>query len=444
MAVARPPPRLFQVLAAPLQAFLRTEAKGGILLLLAALIALGLANSPWGTEWHALWELPLRVGLGDLSVQGSLHFVVNDVLMAVFFFVVGMEIKRELVRGELRTPSQAMLPAIAAVGGMVVPALIYVAFQQGGDGVRGWAIPMATDIAFSIGCLALLGNRVPHGLKIFLTALAIFDDIGGILVIALFYGSGIQPMGLLWTVVAAAAGLALNRLSAQGPVLYLGAGIALWFAFHSAGLHPTLAGVVLGLLIPAESAHSPSDVFADLRRRLDERMAASGGGVSADELAWASQTLNSTCPPLDRFEYAVHPWVAYAIMPLFALANSGVDIGGLQPKDFLSPVFLGTVLGLFVGKTVGIFAFTWSAVTARLARVPANAPWGQVLGVGAVAGIGFTVALFIANLAFAGAPVLLDESRLGILVGSALSGTVGVLLLRLLPARAATPTPAPG
>jgi NhaA family Na+:H+ antiporter len=442
MADERPPPRLFQVLVAPLQAFLRTEAKGGILLLLAALTALGLANSPWRKAWHAFWELPLHLGLGDRMVEGSLHFVVNDVLMAIFFFVVGLEIKRELVRGELRTPAQALLPAIAAVGGMLVPALIFVAFQQGGDGVRGWAIPMATDIAFSIGCLALLGNRIPHALKVFLTALAIFDDIGGILVIALFYGTGIQPMGLLWTVLAAAAVLGLNRLSIQGPVPYLVGGVALWFAFHAAGLHPTLAGVVLGLLVPADSALAPAEILTGLKRRLDERVVSVGAQLSADELAGAGQALAALCSPLDRFEYAIHPWVAYAIMPLFALANSGVEIGGLHAGDFLSPVFLGIALGLFAGKTVGIFVFTWGAVAAKLSRVPGGAPWVQVLGVGSVAGIGFTVALFIANLAFAGAPLLLDEARLGILAGSALSGTVGMLVLRFLPGRATAPTPA--
>jgi Na+:H+ antiporter, NhaA family len=437
MAATRPPPRLFQVLVAPLQAFLRTEAKGGILLLLAALVAFGLANSPWRTPWHHLWTVPLSVGLGGAALTGSLHFVVDDVLMAVFFFVVGLEIKREFVRGELRTPRQALLPALAAVGGMLVPALLFVAFQRGGEGVRGWAIPMATDIAFSIGCLALLGERVPHGLKVFLTALAIFDDIGGILVIALFYGTGIQPVGLLFTVLATAAAFGLNRLRVQGPVLYVAAGIALWWAFHAAGLHPTLAGVVLGLLIPADSRYAPGEVLGDLRRRLEERVTAGAERVTADELAWAGHALGGAVSPLDRFEYTVHPYVAYAIMPLFALANSGVDVSGLEAKDFLSPVFLGIVVGLFLGKTLGIFSFTFAAVKAGLARVPSEAPWGQVLGVGAVAGIGFTVALFIANLAFASEPLLLDEARLGILVGSALSGTVGVLLLRFLPSRAA-------
>jgi NhaA family Na+:H+ antiporter len=433
MAEAHPPPRFFSVLVAPLQAFLRTEAKGGILLLAAALGAFGLANSPWRTGWHELWELPVSFGLAGLHLEASLHFVVDDVLMAVFFFVVGMEIKRELVRGELRTPSQALLPAIAAVGGMVVPALLYLAFQRGGEGMRGWAIPMATDIAFSIGCLALLGNRVPHGLKVFLTALAIFDDIGGILVIALFYGKGIQPLGLLLTVLAAAAAFGLNRMKVQGPVLYLGVGVALWWALHAAGLHPTLAGVVLGLLIPAESPHGPGEVLGDLKRRLDERVSRGAERVSADELTWASHALGSTVSPLDRFEYAAHPFVAYAIMPLFALANSGVSVGGLSASEFLSPVFLGTVAGLFLGKVLGIFGATYAAVKSRVARVPENAPWGQVLGVGLIAGIGFTVALFIANLAFAGEPRLLDEARLGILVGSALSGTVGMLLLRALP-----------
>ncbi len=436
MAATRPPPRLFVVLVAPLQAFLRTEAKGGILLLLAALAAFGLANSPLRAAWHQLWTVPLGVSLGAVHLTGSLHFVVDDVLMAVFFFVVGLEIKRELVRGELRTPRQALLPALAAVGGMLVPALLYVAFQRGGEGLRGWAIPMATDIAFSIGCLALLGERVPHGLKVFLTALAIFDDIGGILVIALFYGTGIQPLGLLFTVLATAAAFALNRLRVQGAVLYVAAGGALWWAFHAAGLHPTLAGVVLGLLVPADCRRPPGEVLEDLKRRLEERVASGEERVRADELAWAGHTLQAAVSPLDRFEYAVHPYVAYAIMPLFALANSGVDVSGLEAKDFLSPVFLGIVFGLFFGKMLGIFAFTFAAVKAKLASVPSEASWGQVLGVGAVAGIGFTVALFIANLAFAGVPLLLDEARLGILVGSALSGVVGVLVLRLLPTRA--------
>jgi Na+:H+ antiporter, NhaA family len=433
MAETRPSTRLSQVLVAPLQAFLRTEAKGGILLLLAALAAFGAANSPWRTSWRHLWELPLSISFAGLTLQGSLHFVVDDVLMAVFFFLVGMEIKRELVRGELRTPSQALLPAIAAVGGMVVPALLFLAFQRGGEGMRGWAIPMATDIAFSIGCLALLGDRVPHGLKVFLTALAIFDDIGGILVIALFYGKGIQPMGLLLTVFAAAAAFGLNRLRVQGPLLYLLVGVALWWAFRQAGLHPTLAGVVLGLLIPAESRHAPSEVLADLRRRLEERLSRGVERVSADEPTWSSQALASTVSPLDRFEYAIHPYVAYAIMPLFALANSGVSVGGLEPLDFFGPVFLGTVVGLLFGKVLGVSGFTLVAVKSRLAQLPDNASWGQLVGVGAVAGIGFTVALFIANLAFPNEPLLLDQGRLGILVGSALSGTAGVLLLRLLP-----------
>jgi Na+:H+ antiporter, NhaA family len=438
MVETRPSTRLSQVLVAPLQAFLRTEAKGGILLLLAALAAFGAANSPWRSSWRHLWELPLSVSLAGLTLQGSLHFVVDDVLMAVFFFLVGMEIKRELVRGELRTPSQALLPAIAAVGGMVVPALLFLAFQRGGEGMRGWAIPMATDIAFSIGCLALLGDRVPHGLKVFLTALAIFDDIGGILVIALFYGRGIQPTGLLWTVVAAAAAFGLNRLKVQGPLLYLLVGVALWWAFRQAGLHPTLAGVVLGLLIPAESRHAPGQVLADLQRRLEERLLSRGvERVSADELAWSSQALASTVSPLDRFEYAIHPYVAYAVMPLFALANSGVSVGGLEPLAFLGPVFLGTVVGLLFGKVLGVSGFTLAAVKGRLAQLPDNASWGQLVGVGAVAGIGFTVALFIANLAFPNQPLLLDQARLGILVGSALSGTAGVLLLRLVPRRGA-------
>ncbi|HMK74471.1 MAG TPA: Na+/H+ antiporter NhaA, partial [Myxococcaceae bacterium] len=259
MPDARPEPWPFRILVAPFQAFLRTEAKGGILLLAAALVALAMANSPWHNQWHDLWELHLEIGPADLNLETTLHFVINDVLMAVFFFVVGLEIKRELVRGELKTPSQALLPGIAALGGMLVPALTYAAFQRGGEGLRGWAVPMATDIAFSIGCLTLLGSRVPHGLKVFLTALAIFDDIGGILVIALFYGAGIQGSGLLFVAAAAAGVLVLNRLNVQSAGPYVAVGVVLWFAFHAAGLHATLAGVVLGLLVPARSRRAPDE-----------------------------------------------------------------------------------------------------------------------------------------------------------------------------------------
>jgi NhaA family Na+:H+ antiporter len=414
----RSPPPLFQaVVLDPLRAFTRMEASGGLVLFVAALLAFGLANSPWQDAFLGFWETKVQFAVGDLGSEATVKLVIDDALMAVFFLVVGMEIKRELVEGELRTPRQALLPAVAALGGMVVPAGVYLAFNLGTEGARGWAIPMATDIAFSIGCLTLLGNRVPHALLVFLTALAIFDDIGGILVIAVFYGQGVSLEGLLWVVAGALAVFAMARLSVQNAALYALGGIALWVAFHHAGLHATLAGVVLGLLVPAHA-----------RAKLDV-----GKPLDTSDLLHVKDRLREAVPPLQRFEHALHPWVAYGVMPIFALANSGVPLAGMSARDMTAPIFLGTVVGLFLGKQLGVLAFTWFAVKANLAPVPGGARWAQVHGVSTVAGIGFTVALFIANLAFSSAPNLLNEARLGVLVGSLLSGVFGMLRLRAVP-----------
>jgi NhaA family Na+:H+ antiporter len=381
---------IFGTLVAPLQRFLEQEAASGVLLFVSALAALLLANGPFGDAYAAAvhGSLPL------LRRRVPIHAIVNDGLMTLFFFLVGMEIKRELVAGELRTVSSAVLPGIAAAGGMLVPAAIYATLNPEGAAARGWAIPMATDIAFSVGCLALLKKRVPAALVVFLTAFAIFDDIGGIAVIAVFYTRGLSPK---WLLVAAAVGVVLWAAARRGArtfAVYGAGGILLWISFQRAGLHPTLAGVLSGLLVPA----SPPAVA-----------------------------------PLDAWIDRLHVPVAFGIVPLFALVNSGVALQGLGIGELLRPVALGVALGLFAGKQAGITSFTWAAVKLRLARTPGDATLRQLHGVAVVGGIGFTVALFLADLAFADEPALLAQAKLGILAGSLLSGAIGALLLLLGP-----------
>jgi len=376
----------------PLIEFFRLEAASGIVLFLAALAALAWANSPWRDLYHALFEEQLNLNAERFSLSVPAHVVIQDGLMTIFFFVVGMEIKRELAVGELRTVSSAMLPAIAAVGGMVVPAAIFASLNHGGPGAAGWAIPMATDIAFCIGCLTLLKGRVPNALVVFLTALAIFDDMGGVLVIALFYGSGLQWAWLGASACVAAAVVICNRIGFARWYVYLVAGVGLWIGVHHSGIHATIAGVVLGLLVPAKPAEEA---------------------------------------PIGGFIHALHPWVAFGIMPLFALSSSGVELAGVSRSSFFSPVPLGAGLGLLVGKQVGIFLFTLAAVRLGLAAMPGGARTVQLYGVAVVGGIGFTVALFIANLAFASHPALLAGAKIGVLAGSAASGLMGYLILRL-------------
>jgi NhaA family Na+:H+ antiporter len=421
------------------------EAAGGLVLFGAAVLAFVLANSPWHAAVERLWTLPVELRFGELGFQASLRQIIDDGLMTVFFFVVGMEIKRELVEGELRSVRQALLPAIAATGGVILPSLIFFAFNRGSPGEKGWAIPMATDIAFSIGCVMLLGRRVPRALLVFLTALAIFDDIIGILVIALFYGGGLNVVGLAGVVLLALGVLTIARLGMESWLVYALVGVAMWIGFHQAGVNGTLAGVLLGLLIPAVTRRPVREVLGEVREHsaltleMSERL-------DTSDLLYLRDQVREAVPPLQRFEHALHPWVAFLVMPLFGLANSGVSLAGMSAADLTSPVFLGTAVGLFLGKQLGIFAFTWGAVKAGAAAVPGGAPWSRVYGVAMVAGIGFTVALFIAYLAFGAEPDLLNQARLGVLVGSLVSGVSGALVLLALPApdrvMAAESTPA--
>jgi len=433
-------PALFQAAIAPLQAFFRLQASSGILLALCAVAAMLWANSPWADAYTRLFGARLELGLEGARATVTFQQLINDGLMTLFFFLVGMEVKRELSAGELRTPARAVLPLIAALGGMLVPAALYAAINRGTPALAGWAIPMATDIAFAIGCLTLVKARVGHGLVVFLTALAIFDDIGGILVIALFYGTGLHVDWLVASAAMVGVLWLLNRFYVRNGVAWLLAGAALWYAMHHAGIHATLAGVVVGLCIPSRPTRLGREVLEDLaayvqgctRQAEDESMRGA-------QLLYIEDRLEELEPPLNRFEHLWRGWVAYGIVPLFALANSGISLAGMGWSDLLGPLPLGIIVGLFVGKQVGIFSFTAISVRLGVSHMPGGAGLGQLHGVSVVAGIGFTVALFVAGLAFAERPELLTQAKLGILVGSVLSALVGYALLRFVakPAAAA-------
>jgi Na+:H+ antiporter, NhaA family len=425
-------PSLFQTVVAPLQAFFRLEAASGILLMASAIAAMIWANSPAAGTYRALLNLPIEVGVSGHTARFTLEILVNDGLMAIFFLVVGMEIKRELVIGELRTFSRAMLPAIAALGGMIVPALIYLAFTRGTPASVGWGIPMATDIAFSIGVLTLLKRRIPNALIVFLTALAIFDDLGGILVIALFYGEGLHAS---WLGVAAgitAALYGINRRHVRSGLVYAAFGAALWYALHHAGIHATISGVILGMMVPARARRPSREVLVDLHEYTTEVLAMPGSeNLDNQQLLAIEERIEDLEPPLNRFVHMLHPYVAFVIIPVFALVNSGVAVAHLSAADVLSAVPLAVALGLFFGKQLGIFAFTWAAVRLGVAPMPGKARLSQLYGVAIVGGIGFTVALFIASLAFPDSAETLDRAKLGILIGSLASGLVGYAVLRL-------------
>lgn len=418
----------------PVQRFMHEEASSGIVLFLAAVAALALANSPWSDAYNDVLHTHFEIGLGRWSLDHTLHFWLNEALMAVFFFVVGLEIKRAIMVGELRSPRKAALPLIAALGGMVAPAAVYFAFNTSGDGTRGWGIPMATDIAFSLGVLSLLRTRAPLPLKIFLTAFAIIDDIGAVLVIAVFYTSQI-----VWGDLAIAGGflvllIASNLSGVRHPLIYGALGTCVWWAFLESGVHATVAGVLVAATIPIR-VRVDSESFVSRGRGLltmFERSGDRGNEVqpTSDQRAVLhelEQTVQDVTSPLQRFESALHPWVAFVIMPLFALSNAGVRLEG----DFLGalthPVTLGVLLGLVVGKQVGVTLFSWVAIRLGIAALPQGVTWWQFYGVALLGGIGFTMSLFITELAFPGdmAAANAEAAKVGVLIGSAIAGAMG-------------------
>lgn len=419
--------------------FLHTEVAGGVVLLVAAVVAVVWANSPWQSSYEAFWTTELSFELGAIVVGEDLRHWVNDALMALFFFVVGLEIKREVLVGELASPRQAALPIAAALGGMAVPAAIYAAINLGGTGLAGWGIPMATDIAFALGVLALLGRRAPTSLKVFLTALAIVDDLGAVLVIALFYTAQVS-----WAALGAAAGflaalVVANRLHLRHPAAYAILGLGLWAAFLESGVHATIAGVLLALTIPARARVDTGEFFRRASTLL-HHFARAGEETeniltNADQqaaLAELEDLAEGVQTPLQRLEHALHPWVAFGIVPLFALANAGVALGGGLGAALTEPVTIGVVAGLLLGKQLGVTGGAWLAVRAGLADLPAGTGWWHLYGVGWLAGIGFTMALFVGSLAFGAGP-LLDAAKVGILAASLVAGLVGWAIIRIAP-----------
>ena len=419
------------------QQFTRLQAASGILLLLATALALLWANSPWSEGYFEFWHTYLSISLGSLTLKESLLHWVNDGLMVVFFFLVGLEIKREVLVGELASPRRAALPLMAAVGGMLVPALIYLAFNAKGVGQDGWGIPMATDIAFMLGLLAILGSRIPVSLKVFFTALAIADDLGAVLVIALFYSGDILWIALAVAAVFLLALIVLNRMGVRQPLPYGVLGIGLWLAFLQSGLHPTIAGVLLAMTIPARTPVLASAYMAQCTAALgglgsgnetgEEIEPSRGQQAAAQTLEVIAERIQS---PLQRMERALNPWVAYLIVPIFAFANAGVDVRGNITFVLTSPIGLGIVAGLVVGKPLGITFFAWLVVKLRLAELPFGVTWPQLFGASCLAGIGFTMALFIASAAF-GSPELLAAAKIAILGASLFAALIGFALVTL-------------
>ena len=401
------------------------QAAGGIVMLVAAVVAVVWANSPWQESYHALLESHTRVEFGDLLVlDEGLGEWINDALMVVFFFVVGLEIKRELVVGELRRPGAVVLPIMAALGGMAVPAVIYALFNAGGEGSAGWGIPMATDIAFAVGVVSLLGRHVPSSLKIFLLTLAIVDDIGAIVVIAVFYTSQIS---LGWLAVSGGIVVLLfvmRMMRVWYTPVYLAVGIAFWLALFESGVHATIVGVVMGMFAPARPLMSRAGFNPILQRLFAE------GSVSTPVARETVFEVRETVSVADRLADFLHPWTSFLIIPVFALANAGVELSGDALSEALrSPVTIGVVTGLVVGKIVGVVSFTWLAVRLGWCELPRGATWAQILGIGGVAGIGFTVSLFITNLAFESAEMA-DQAKIGILIASTVAALVGAAILR--------------
>lgn len=424
-----PPEPLDRVLS-PVVRFMHVEAASGIVLLLATAVALILANSPVAGAFLQFWHTPVVLQLGHWSLAGSLQYLINDGLMAVFFFVVGMEVKRELVVGELTTFRRAALPITAAIGGMLAPAAIYLSLHWGGPDASGWGIPMATDIAFVVGCMAILGHRVPHGLRVMLLTLAIADDIGAILVIAFGYSHGIH-WGWLGGAVAVTLLVALLlKAGMRSLIAFAALGVLVWFMVLKSGVHATIAGVVMGMLAPAR----PRLDDTMLSRLMDHAKARTIGHEPLSDIHRAQRIQHfrelsrEALSPLDYLVHALHPWVSFGIMPVFALANAGVPV---HLGDARSTISVAVVLALVIGKPLGVIAASYAAVRLGLAQLPDSVSWMRLLGGGMLCGIGFTMALFIASLAMSDAS--LDMAKVGVLAGSAISAVLGMGLLLMLP-----------
>lgn len=427
--------RFMKAAGRPLERFLHIEAASGLLLLLSAAVALAWANSPWSAGYVHLWETPLGIRVVGLRFERSLEWVVNDGLMVIFFFVVGMEIRREIHRGELSEWRRAALPVAAALGGMVVPATLYLAFAGGGATRSGWGVPMATDIAFAVGILTLLGPRVPAALRVLLLALAVIDDLGAIVVIALFYSSGVAVSGLLVAAGGFAAILVMQRIGVRAKLAYVPPSLVAWAGIYAAGIHPTIAGVIVGLLTPVRAWLGPDGFVAGVRKEIRHLENSVPSSLSSHELAGSLHQVDmarrEALSPAEALIELLHPWVAFAIMPVFALANAGVVLKGGSLDATSWQVITGVAAGLVVGKPVGVLLGCWLVLKTGLGRLPAGVSFRHLVVLGAVAGVGFTMSLFIADLAFVN-PDLLTGAKLGVLAASVGAAVVALVLGRVL------------
>lgn len=429
---------------------IKNHTNGGTVLMVATALALLVVNLPFLHDFYnGLWTHTIALRVGDFNLFSHLGHpmsvmdFINDALMAVFFFSVGLEIKREVLEGELSSFRQALLPIVAAIGGMIVPVGIFFLLGHGTDYAQGAAIPMATDIAFSLGVLAMLGKRVPIGLKIFLTTLAVVDDIGGILVIAIFYSGHIDYVSLLWAAGLLAVLIIGGIYGVQYKTFYVTIGILVWFLFLQSGVHPTIAGVLVAFCVPAKPVYAPKKYIKTIRQSIsnfskeDEEKLDSRGILTKEQTNWLKEIESASdkvISPLQDLEDSLHPMVNFIVVPLFAFANAGIWLGDVNVADIFSGVSIAIIAGLVLGKFIGIFAFSWACIKAKLAPMPEGSNWAQLAAVSVLGGIGFTVSLFIANLTFGGDVYLshiLNNAKLGILIGSILAGFLGWLFLHL-------------
>ncbi len=420
----------------PIQKFMHTETSGGIVLMIFTIIALVWANSAFSHSYFDLWHQYLNIDLGIISLKYSLHHWINDGLMVIFFFVVGLEIKRELIAGELSSIKKAILPIMGALGGMIVPALIYVIFNHGTEGMPGWGIPMATDIAFVVGIMALLGPKFPFPLKVFVLALAIVDDIGAILVIAFFYTKNLSIDALLIAGLVYLILIVINRLRVRSLMVYTIGGLLLWLAFLKSGVHATITGVLLAFVVPARQKINSEKFYEESKLLIEEFVRADqSDNILKDEerrnlVFELEQRCEKVLTPLQRFENFLHPWVSFFIIPLFALANAGVELSKELTEKIFHPISIGIFLGLFLGKQLGIFLFSLVAIKLKIAEMLEGVNYAKFYGAGILCGIGFTMSLFIANLAFESVE-LLNISKIGILSASFIAGITGLIITKI-------------
>lgn len=445
------------------KSFNKSASSGGILLIFAAIISTLWANSPWGESYHHFWEYSISLSIGSFTISHTLHHWINDGLMVIFFFLVGLEIKREFLVGELSTTQKALLPILGAIGGMIVPALIFTLFNYNNpELLRGWAIPTATDIAFALGIISLVGNKVPVGLKVFLAALAIVDDIGAVLIIAIFYTTNISLIALVWVAFFLFLLFVANRLQVNFTLIYLLLGIGLWFAFMASGVHSTIAGVMSAFLIPASAVIKRKDFRSRVNELWEEyikididyfkNLEINKKYNENENIAKAAQVVNQkklnvsisrlsehqyeilntitdltskVQPPLQRLEHGLSKWVTLIIMPIFALANCGVDLSDFELSNIFHPVTIGILLGLILGKIIGVYSSVYLSTKFKIASLPDNVNLKQIFGVSILCSIGFTMSLFVSNLAYGGGSEYENLSKIGILLASLVAGVIG-------------------